>query len=160
MKRIVKLGAVLLLAIPTLTSSTRADEELIRRLKNEMAARIDPDNQLAKAEIVFTATLAGAIEVGIAKKYPPIRMYTLQFTGMKVTRGKVPVKTKAHYSIQALHAPEFPVGETCTFAARLVGDELLIDYLSPGPRIQTVDRETRMKELEQLIRDQAKPKPR
>jgi len=155
MQRIVTISLALLLVL-ALTSPANADEALLRLLQD----KDDADKRFAKAEIVFTATLTEVIEGGIAKSDPPVRMYTLQFAGMNVTRGKVPALTKAHYSIHALHAPEFPVGETCTFGACLVGDELLVDLLSPAPRIPTVDRETRIKELEQLIRDRAKPMPR
>lgn len=99
--------------------------------------------RLAKAEIVFTATLATATEGPTALSEPPIRSYLLEFTGATALRGTVPAKVRGWYFVRSKNPPAFKEGAGCMVVARMVGEELRIEQLTPGPVLPADDDEVR-----------------
>lgn len=93
------------------------------------------------AAVEFTATLAKATEGAMALSQPPIRNYHLEFTNVRVTRGTLPpgVKTEATYGVQSMNPPIFAEGRRCQVAARIVGDQVRVVGMSPGPFIPPDD---------------------
>jgi len=155
MKRIFTIVALSLLVMPAaqdLTLQGRADEVTVLLAKKKTATENEIEQQLARAEIVFTATLTEAIEGGIAKSLPPVRLYSLELTGVKAIRGQVPEKVRGKYSVRSMHPPEFSAGPY-TVGAHFNGNDLYIDVLNPPPFLPNCKDETTRTRLEQLIRE-------
>jgi hypothetical protein len=131
-----------------LMSDEKVDEVTLLALANKATA--EEAKILAKAEVVFTATLAKATEGAVAKSLPPIRYYALEFTNVTSVRGQIPADARWEYGVRSMKPPEFNVGGVCTVAARKVGGEFRIELLLSFPRVPKVQCDSIRQELERL----------
>ena len=133
--------------------------ESARLLLTPKKLTAEETERLAKAEIVFTATLAEATEVGMTKSLPPVRLHVLQFTNVKASCGTVPEKLRANYSLRSMGPVSFSGNGECTVAGRMVGDEFFIEVLTPAPQPNPDMEDPLRKQIEELLRERQREKP-